>query len=38
MLQSIRDKAQGWITSTVIGLLIVIFALVKAVKLKIYLF
>lgn len=27
MLQSIRDKAQGWITSTVIGLLIVIFAL-----------
>ncbi|MFM2322740.1 MAG: peptidyl-prolyl cis-trans isomerase [Pseudomonadota bacterium] len=27
MLQSIRDKAQGWITSTVIGLLIIIFAL-----------
>jgi peptidyl-prolyl cis-trans isomerase D len=27
MLQSIRDKAQGWITSIVISLLIVIFAL-----------
>ncbi|WP_342219892.1 SurA N-terminal domain-containing protein [Rickettsiella endosymbiont of Miltochrista miniata] len=27
MLQSIRDKTQGWITSTVIGLLIIVFAL-----------
>lgn len=27
MLQSIRDKSQGWITNTVIGLLIIIFAL-----------
>lgn len=27
MLQSIRDKTQGWITSTVIGLLIIIFTL-----------
>ncbi|MGC1854262.1 MAG: SurA N-terminal domain-containing protein, partial [Candidatus Aquirickettsiella sp.] len=27
MLQSIRDKTQGWITSTVIGLLIIVFTL-----------
>jgi|EndMetStandDraft_7_1072992.scaffolds.fasta_scaffold04227_4 peptidyl-prolyl cis-trans isomerase D len=27
MLQSIRDRTQGWITSTVVGLLIVVFAL-----------
>lgn len=27
MLQSIRDRTQGWITSTVIGLLIIVFAL-----------
>lgn len=27
MLQSIRDKTQGWITSTVIGLLIIVFVL-----------
>jgi hypothetical protein len=27
MLQSIRDRTQGWITSTIIGLLIIVFAL-----------
>lgn len=27
MLQSIRDRTQGWITSTIIGLLVIIFAL-----------
>lgn len=27
MLQSIRDRTQGWITSTVIGILIIVFAL-----------
>ncbi|MFZ0220033.1 MAG: SurA N-terminal domain-containing protein [Candidatus Aquirickettsiella sp.] len=27
MLQSIRDKTQGWITSTVIGLLVIVFTL-----------
>ncbi|MEN9916284.1 MAG: peptidyl-prolyl cis-trans isomerase [Pseudomonadota bacterium] len=27
MLQSIRDRTQGWITSTVVGLLILVFAL-----------